>query len=364
MNAMPGAQRGRQKGRDIMQHEITSKQRLLNERGNITEPGYAKRLYLQYDRNDIRAPKWRIKEWDYYYIGNQDYGLALTISDAGYVSSLSVSLLIYGDEPEQWNDGAMGMLPLGKLNLPSTSERGDISAKVGKADMSFMNNGKQRVLKGKFDRFAGYDCALTFDITLSDIPEESMVIATPFNKSAHFYYNQKINCMSADGSVEFNGKTYRFESKEGAMGTLDWGRGVWTYDNTWYWGSGQMLLESGDRFGFNIGCGFGDTSAASENMLFWNGSSHKLKDVTFEISRKTGGSYDYMKPWTFTETDGRFEMTMKPVIDRQAPVNLGVICMIPHQVFGLMSGKAVLDDGTEVHIQDRMVFAEHVHNKW
>ena len=90
-----------------MQHEILAPQRLLNEKGNIAEPGFARKLYWQYDRKDIRAPKWRIKEWDYYYIGCQDYGLALTISDAGYVSSLSVSLLEYGaaEAVERRGDG-------------------------------------------------------------------------------------------------------------------------------------------------------------------------------------------------------------------------------------------------------------------
>ena len=162
----------RTRGGVMMQHEIVSSQRLLNEKGNIAEPGFAKKQYWQYDRRDIRAPKWRIKEWDYYYIGCQDYGLCLTISDAGYVSSLSVSLLTYGDNPEQWNDGAMGLFPLGKLHLPGTSVTGDISARVGRADMAFLNDGITRRLKGRFDRFAKSDSALIFDITLTDIPEE------------------------------------------------------------------------------------------------------------------------------------------------------------------------------------------------
>ena len=71
-----------------------------------------------------------------------------------------------------------------------------------------------------------------------------------------------------------------------------------------------------------------------------------------------------MKPWTFTSSDGRFEMEFKPIIDRQAPVDVKVICMLPHQVFGLISGTAILDDGTEIKIKDRLVFAERVHNKW
>ena len=125
-----------------MQHEITKSQRLLDENGNIAEPGFAKKLHWQYSRSDIKAPKIRIKEWDYYYIGTQDYGLCLTISDSGYVSCLSVSFLEYGKNPVQFNDSELGFFPLGKMGFPSTSVKGDINAKVGTADMHFLNDGK------------------------------------------------------------------------------------------------------------------------------------------------------------------------------------------------------------------------------
>lgn len=98
-----------------------------------------------------------------------------------------------------------------------------------------------------------------------------MVIATPFEKKKAFYYNQKINCMPAFGYMKYDGKTYTF-SKKTDFGTLDWGRGVWTYDNRRYWGSANTYVD-GVLFGFNIGYGFGDTSAATENMLFYNGKA-------------------------------------------------------------------------------------------
>lgn len=346
-----------------MQHEITKTQKLLDSNGNIAEPGFAKKLLWQYDRADIKAPKIRIKEWDYYYIGNQDYGLCLTLSDSGYVSCLTVSFLEFGEKPLQMNDSEIGVMPLGKLNMPATSERGDTHATVGTCDMHFENDGEVRHLYGTYDNYCNTKKRLTFDVKLTDFPEESMVIATPFDKDKHFYYNQKINCMRAEGFFEFDGKRYEFNRDNASLGTLDWGRGVWTYDNTWYWGSGQMVLEDGSTFGFNIGYGFGNTSAASENMLFYNGKSHKLEDITFNIPMN-GSEYLYTDPWTFTSSDGRFEMAFKPIIDRQSPLDLKVICMLPHQVFGLMSGKAILDDGTEIVIQDKLVFAERVHNKW
>ncbi len=348
---------------EYTQHEITVPQPLLDADGNIAEPGFAKKLLWDYNRGNIKAGKLRIKEWDYYYIGTQDYGLCLTLSDVGYVSCASVSLLRFGNEPFQMNDSEIGVLPLGKLNMPLTSEKGDVSAKVGTFDVTFNNDGTKRHLYGKYDNFFNSGKTLTFDVVLSDTPEESMVIATPFDKFKHFYYNQKINCMRAEGFVKFDDIDWKFNEENKALGTLDWGRGVWTYDNTWYWGSGQMVLDDGNVFGFNIGYGFGNTSAASENMLFYNGKSHKLDQVKFNIPYRNG-EYFYTEPWTFTSNDGRFEMSFKPVIDRVAPLDLKVMCMIPHQVFGLISGKAVLDDGTVIEIKDKMVFAERVHNKW
>ena len=195
------------------------------------------------------------------------------------------------------------------------------------------------------------------DITLEQPEMDSMVIATPWKKKGRFYYNQKINCMPASGSMTFDGRTYTF-SRETDYGTLDWGRGVWTYDNSWYWGSGNTTID-GKPFGFNIGYGFGDTTAATENMLFYDGIGHKLDDVTFHIPKD-----DYLKPWTFTSSDNRFEMSFEPVLDRAAKTSALVIVTDQHQVFGRISGRAVLDDGTVLEVKDMMCFAEYVHNRY
>ena len=143
---------------------------------------------------------------------------------------------------------------------------------------------------------------------------------------------------------------------------LDWGRGVWTYDNTWYWGSASGLADN-IPFGFNIGYGFGDTSAASENVLFYGGKIHKLSQVKFEIPMKDG-TEDYMSPWKFTSDNGRFEMDFIPTLDRKSKTDFKVLMSDQHQVFGRFTGTAVLDDGTKLEIRDLAGFAEKVRNKW
>ena len=71
-----------------------------------------------------------------------------------------------------------------------------------------------------------------------------------------------------------------------------------------------------------------------------------------------------MSPWTFTSDDGRFEMDFVPIIDRAAKTDIKIICSDLHQVFGRYSGKAVLDDGTVLEINNMIGFAEKVYNKW
>ena len=112
-----------------------------------------------------------------------------------------------------------------------------------------------------------------------------------------------------------------------------------------------------------IGYGFGDTSAASENMLFYGGRAHKLGQVTFHIPM-AGKREDYLAPWRFTSDDGRFEMDFAPILDRAACTDVKLIKSDQHQVFGLFTGKAVLDDGKVIEIKDFPGFAEKVINKW
>ena len=209
----------------------------------------------------------------------------------------------------------------------------------------------KNVAKGK-----DFEC----DITLNPTNEGSMVIATPFKKKKHFYYNQKINLLKANGYFKFGELTHQFHNK--ALGVLDWGRGVWTYSNTWYWSS-LNASQDGHNIGFNLGYGFGDTTAASENMFFYDKKAYKLEDVTFNIPQNEKGQFDYMKPWTFTSEKGDINLTFEPCIDRYANTNALIIQSKQHQVFGYFSGYIKVE-GKEIKLDKLLGFAERVTNRW
>ena len=340
-----------------MQHKLSNGP-LLDEKGNLVEAGYAFSLVKEYKRSDIKAPKSRIKEWDYYFINDDEYGIALTIDDNSYMGMASVSVLDFNKKSES-TKSYIKWFTNGKVNLPSSSTDGDVCLKSKNYSLVFENkNGKRHLVcylknlaKGK-----DFEC----DIYLESTNDNSMVIATPFKKDKHFYYNQKINLLKASGSFKFGNLTHQL--KETALGVLDWGRGVWTYKNTWYWSSLNANYE-GHNIGFNLGYGFGDTSKASENMFFYDKDVYKLDDVKFNIPKDEKGKLCFMNPWTFTSEKGDIDLTFNPIIDRYANTNALIIQSKQHQVFGYFSGTIKADD-KEFKFENVLGFAEMVTNRW
>ncbi len=333
---------------------------LLNAQGNLSEPGYATSLLKTYDRKAIKASKLRIKEWDYYLITNDRFGVALTLDDNGYMGMISASVLDFENRTET-TVSPMFWLPMGKTAFPASSKTGDVRKTLKHASGSYEHVEGGRRLQFRIDKFREgkpFFC----DILLTDEPQDSMVIATPFEKKGHFYYNQKIIGMRASGLFSVGEERTELDPKN-TFGLLDWGRGVWTYKNTWYWSAAQGEVD-GRVIGFNLGYGFGNTDAASENMLFVDGTAHKLGQLDFGIPKKSDGTDELMSPWHFTDDEGRVDLTFTPILDRASKTDVLVICSDQHQVFGRFTGTMKTNGGEVIRLSDFLGFAEKVFNKW
>ncbi len=331
---------------------------LLNENGDLNEAGYAFSLIKEYDRKSIKASKWRTKEWDYYYIGNNEYGIALTIDDNGYMDLCSVTLLDFTNS-SYLEKMVVHPFSFGKRKLPSSSTEGNTMYIDKKVIMKFLHEKDSRHILCIFDKFGKKGEKLEVDIFLKETNGNSMTIATPFNKKGHFYYNQKINNLMASGYVRLGDRVLDFSSD--CYGVLDWGRGVWTYNNTWYWSSLSGKIGE-DTIGWNLGYGFGDTSKANENMLFVNDKAYKLKDVTFNIPKKNGKD-DFLSPWTLTSESKDINLEFTPILDRHGGANLLIMKSDQHQVFGKWNGYFSIE-GKKIEIIDKVGFAEKVSNRW
>ncbi len=338
-----------------MQHEVTVIQDLLDSNGHLREPGWAKKPVFNYRRKDIKASRFRIKEWDYYLILNDHHAIALTLADNSYMGMISASVLDFDSKTEH-TDSIMTAFPMGKFKMPETADESHCHFENKRAKVDFLAaNGTRNIFFEYKNFWDGKDLHAEFILTQPF--EDRIVIATPWKEDPKaFYYNQKINCMPAKGFYTLGDNRVDFQDSD-TFGTLDWGRGVWTRDNTWYWGSGNGWVEGG-RFGFNFGYGFGDTSAATENALLYEGLLTKVDEVKFLPSDPE----HLLMPWRIESNDDRVDLDFSPILDRAAAINALILSTDQHQVFGRVSGNVLLKNNRRLVIRDLTCFFEIVHN--
>ena len=331
-----------------MQERITEATPVLNENG-MPNPGWASKGLFNYHRKHIKALPWRIKEWDWYQISDDRLALQFTLGHASYAGQVGIMLFDFEKGENIFVKDKILVLPFNSLKLEANAEEnGVIEYNKGGMYMRFENKDGYRTLNAKCDGFEA-------EVTLTPQTEHALVVNVPFTEHPNaFYYNHKISCLKAYAKVKVGDSEYTFD--ENAWGLLDWGRGVWPFHNEWYWSSASGYL--GDEvFGFNLGCGFGDTSNATENCLFYKGELHKLGEMKIEYN-------SYMEPWHLYDDEGRVDLTLTPVYDRETKTKLLWVDNNTHQMFGTFAGKVVLDDGSTLDVEGITGFAEHAVNNW
>jgi hypothetical protein len=344
-----------------MQTELTRPGPLLDPHGRLKQVGWSRQPLLDANLENahfypVGALQFlRIKRWDYYAVFTPRRFFSATIADLGYAGNVFVYTLDF-ESGELHEEGLV--IPLARgIQLPRSSEVGESAFANSQAELRFRAEAGCRKVSVAWPGFhAGR--GIRAEITLLCPPQhETMNLVIPIGEK-RFYYNRKVNCLPAEGFLHYGDVREELSPGE-TLGSLDWGRGVWAYRSFWNWASASGFLPSGETVGLNLGGGFGDTSAATENCLILNGRLHKFDEVSLTYDPKI-----YMQPWKFTEAQGRLELEFVPFKERIARTNLGLITSEVHQMFGRYSGWAVADGGERIEIRDLTGFAEEHHARW
>jgi hypothetical protein len=344
-----------------MQNEITQPGPLLNAAGRLAQVGWSPQPLLDCNLEAARfyalrpLQFLRLKRWDYYAVFTPQRFFSATIADLGYAGNIFVYTLEFASG-ELHEEGLV--LPLSRgVRLPRDSQAGE-SGYTGKGvTLRFEAAPGQRQVFVDWPAFHD-GRGMRADLhLLCPAEHESMTIVIPIGKK-RFYYNRKINCMPASGYLRYGGIQDELLPSD-SLASLDWGRGVWDYRSFWNWASASGFLADGRRIGLNLGCGFGDLSAATENCLVLESRIHKLDQVRFEYDPA-----DYSQPWKFSDNEGRLSLVFTPFKDRTAQTNLGIIFSQVHQMFGRYSGFAIADDGERIEIDGLIGFAEEHKARW
>jgi hypothetical protein len=342
------------------QKELQTPSPLLDAQGHLTQAGWSRQPLLDCNLENARfyslrfLQRFRVKRWDYYGVTTPTHFFSATIGDIGYLASIFVYLidLATGEYCEETLT-----IPLARgVALPRNSAEGESTFDNGKVRLTFRAESQARRVSVTWPSFGGRD--LSAEVTMRLPPEhESMIIVIPIVGN-RFYYNRKVNCMPAEGWIQWGDKNIEIQPAN-SLGNLDWGRGVWEYKSFWVWASASGFLPDGRTVGLNMGYGFGDTSAATENALILNGRIHKLAQVDFKYD-----SANFKRPWRMTAPDGRLDLEFVSFAERVAQTDFKVLSSEVHQMFGRYHGTVRTDDGEVIRLDGLVGFAEEHHAKW
>ncbi|NLJ89637.1 MAG: DUF2804 domain-containing protein [Clostridiales bacterium] len=321
---------------------------LLDKSGRPLQYGYATTPTLATNNEAINL--FRLKEWDFYQISNEEFTVKITYGHISLAGVMSFEIFDYKNNCYALNSlipfplRRLGFAPSANSNIVYTRDTKNYKARIEVED------GRRHFVFDVKNKTLG-DCHVDISLT-HPVDDEGILVVTPFWHPKKFYHNYKQSCMKAEGTVFIDGKTFTIGDE--SLGLIDWARGNLPLKHKWWWGNGSKILGD-DRFGFNIG-GFGDTKYATENALFFNGKTHKLDDIYYNKVGK--------ERIDFTSSDGRFEMKFKPIFDKVTDIELLYVDNICHQLFGYWNGYVVLDDGRKLDIKDMFAFVEFAKNQW
>jgi len=344
-----------------MQRELTQPSPLLARDGRLGQVGWSRRPLLDCNLDAtrfyrLRGLQWlRLKRWDYYGVTTPEFYFSATLAHLGYAGTVFVYIIDFAT-------GAMHeetlLVPLGSgIRLPRNSDSGESTYTGKAARLRFLAETGVRHVQVAWPGF-NHGEGIEADLTMALSPtHESMNIVIPI-PPRRFYFNRKVNCMPAGGWVKRGERKVVIEP-ERSLGNLDWGRGVWDYSSFWVWASASGFLPDGRTVGLNLGYGFGDTTAATENALILEGRIHKLDQVSFDYNPQ-----DFMRPWHLSAAEGRLDLEFTPFKERVARSDVLVIHSEVHQMFGRYRGHVVADGGERISLQGLIGFAEEHHARW
>jgi hypothetical protein len=342
------------------QHEITAPGALLDAQGNLTAAGWSRQYLLDCNLENANFYKLRflqplrMKRWDYYAIFTPTHFFSFTVSDIGYLGMIFAYIVDF--EKKHYHEETVGVPFASGVALPRNSTEGESLFDNGKVRLHFTAGEGERKVSANWPHFEGE--GLSAEVSFAQPADhQSMNIIIPI-EGRRFYYNRKVNCMPASGWVTYKGQHFALDPKT-CLGSLDWGRGVWAYDSFWVWASASGFLPDGRTVGLNMGYGFGDTSAATENAFILDGVVHKYGQVDFSYDPK-----DFMKPWTMRSPDKRLDLTFEPFLERVATTDLRLLRSEVHQMFGRYSGVVHTDRGEVIELNGLVGFAEEHYARW
>ena len=316
-----------------IEREISDEVLLCDESGRLNQAsvGWSRKPL---HRCNLRGNWPRKKQWNYWYVMNDDCFFSATIAMLDYAA---IIFIYYLDVNSLEFEEKTIISPLGQGTDMSETVGETVRFSNDKNQVIFSKEDNYTRLIVEVDDFKGKNLRANIKVFQPD-NIDSINVVIPWS-DRKFQFTSKQSSLPAQGKVTIGEKVYEF-SPDNSFACLDFGRGIWPYKSEWNWASGTGL-NNGVKIGLNFGAGWTEDTGITENGIIVDGRAEKInEDIRFNYNPA-----DLMETWSLTtiETD-RISLKFEPIYHRVAKTNFFVIKSKMHQMIGYYSGKIKFQD--------------------
>jgi hypothetical protein len=265
------------------------------------------------------------KKWLWFMISTRQVAVASAVVDASYAANgflfaadletralrrdrgaLGVPWISVGvaDRP---NEGADARFTWPGLNIRASRKRGSdiyaITARVG-------------------------DLFLDAELDVRAAPAPLTLVAPVTGGTVNV--TQKWAQLPARGTLRLGDRAY---SLDGGFGGLDYTNGLLARHTAWRWAFATGQDADGAGVSFNFVSGINDTDAASENVVWVDGTAIPVGRVDFQFDAAATSS-----PWRIASADGSVDLVFEPIGEHREHRDLGFARSHFVQVLGTFKG--------------------------
>lgn len=317
-------------------------QPLFDSQGQLQATGSYHSFKWDYKRSMIKAPWYRIKAWDEYYIGNEDYFVVIALSEVSFRSIHAITL--YDIKQRQVTQKHWFYWGPKSFKQHSTSPfKGDVRIVEKNYQIEVTHKDDLRVIDVRFDKFRGKE-NLVGRLMLTNTPEASLVTVLPFEQKHEFKYQCTMNSFRVEGSLSLGHDVIRFQPQN-TFATFDWVRGAWKHKHRGMWGSISGVVNH-HTIGLILHSIGEATVQPNNSMVIYRGTGHMFSHVEC-VKNETSA---VANTWIISSQDSCLCLEFSPIFDSELHLSRLNTDAKQNYVFGTFNGIVQFKDNEKIII--------------
>lgn len=353
--------------------------KLLNTTGQLTEVGWSRRYLKEFSLADVYPVLFgfkaltplKYKRFNYYSFTFDEKILQVAVSNLSY--GANVFLSFYNFDTKEVVSDSIKIIPLihskdaipNLIDDPNGCQTNTIVVKKGPLNLSIYTHlqGGACVshLKIKWDGIIEADLTTNRNTTEDDLFD----IMPISDDNKYFFNNLKSYGNPCHGKIILAKQAINV-SESNCLNMIDYGRGIFHYHTSWFWGSALGYLNSSQRFSINLGYGISNKNVRNiEDSVKIDGKVIKLNplEVIYDHRNLMNG-FTFRTAKQFSDQNNSAEITFQSHQTNLISENLLVISSSLRYVYGTYSGRVVDDKGVVIEFTDIPGIIELAKFRW